>query len=296
MKLGDTSLAIEPNSLLYGPSQSHLFLVADGMGGHQAGNHASELAIQYFVGCILSSQRWMTLPHQDSEQRFLDTLKEFLVASHQAILAESISNESLHGMGTTLTMAYVVWPKMWIVHAGDTRCYLLRDCVLDQLTRDHTLANQMASQGMLNPELTEHSPWSNILWNALGAGSPDVVADIYQVDLRMDDRILLCSDGLNKHLDDREILSVLNRKETPSATCDTLVRLANERGGTDNITTIVADLLPATDQAVVTYKAHRPANDEQVVSEFIDYMTSPDRSTSDLADQAGSKITSGFST
>jgi len=294
LKVGVTSLEMQPNSLLYGASQSHLFVVADGMGGHQAGNRASELAINYFVDCLLSSERWTTLPDHDNEQRFLDTLKDLLSASHQAILAESTSSESLRGMGTTFTVAYVVWPKMWIVHAGDTRCYLFRDGVLNQLTRDHTLANQMASQGLLSPDLSERSPWSNILWNALGAGSPEVVADIYQVDLRIDDRIMLCSDGLNKHLDDREIQTVLGRHEPPNTTCDILVEMVNELGGTDNITVVVADLFPSNVQDLVAYKAYRSSTDDEILTRFVDYISSPDRSTSDHSDSNASKITSDF--
>ncbi len=293
LRLCSTSLVLQPNSFLYGSSQSHLFDVADGMGGHQAGNRASELAINYFVGCLLSSDRW-THPAPNNEQRFLDTLKDLLSASHQAILAESTSSESLRGMGTTFTLAYVVWPKMWIVHAGDTRCYLFRDAVLIQLTRDHTLANQMTSQGLLSPELSERSPWSNVLWNALGAGSPDVVADIHEIDLRVDDRILLCSDGLNKHLDDREIQSILSRQETPIATCEILVQAANEHGGSDNITTVVADLSPSTRQELITYRAQRPSSADEIVTQFVDYVPHPDRSTSDQTDSNGSKITSDF--
>jgi serine/threonine protein phosphatase PrpC len=294
MKLANTSLAIESHSLLYGPTQSHLFLVADGMGGHQAGQHASDLAIKYFVGGILSSQRWCMSPTKDNENGFLDFLKELLSATHQAILGESDSQESLRGMGTTLTMAYVVWPNMWIVHAGDTRCYLLREGALEQLTRDHTLANQMASQGMLPPELTERSPWSNVLWNALGAGSSEIVADIHHVDLQEGDRILLCSDGLNKHIENREIQSVLSRMETPISTCEFLIDRANELGGSDNITAVVADLGSNSPQDVSTYRANRSSSGDELTNQFTDYLRSPSPTTSMHPDSSGLSITSDY--
>jgi protein phosphatase len=281
----ESSLPIDAHSLLYGASQSHLLMVADGMGGHQAGNRASELAIQYFVGCILSSQQWMTVPDQANEGRFLETLRSFLAAAHQAILMESSSKESYRGMGTTLTVAYLAWPKMWIVHAGDTRCYLLRDAVLQQLTRDHTLANQMASQGLLVPDPSERSPWSNVLWNALGASEPQIVAEIYTVDLQIGDRILLCSDGLNKHLEDHQIQAILNKREAPDTTCEILIQRSNELGGSDNVTTIVADILPPNPQELVTYRAQRLSADSEILQEFIDYIAIPDRTTVDHLNQ-----------
>ena len=294
LQLGATSLAIKSDSMLIGNPLGHLFLVADGMGGHQAGNRASELAINYFIGSILNSLRWLNRPDIESEKRFLEELKSTLIAAHRAILADSKTQESFKGMGTTLTAAYVAWPKMWIVHAGDTRCYFLRNEELRQLTRDHTLANQMADQGILNVDLSERSPWANVLWNALGAGAADVVADIYQLDLRIGDRILLCSDGLNKHLTDIEIQSILNRDDLPELTCQALIDMANNRGGSDNTTAIVVDILQPRPKELVTNVANKPAQ-ETMFHELIDYSTAKDESNADRANQSDSHDTLDFS-
>jgi protein phosphatase len=200
MRVQSGSIDVLPFSRLFGDTLGHLFLVADGMGGHQGGSHASTLAIQFFVASILNSVRWLVRLDAVSEVSFTDDLKTMLQRAHREMQAQSKTTDSLAGMGTTLTMAYVVWPRMIVVHAGDTRCYIFRDGNLRLITRDHTVANQMMRMGQLDPESIERSPWSNVLVNALGAGAPDVFADIYKADLRPGDTILLCSDGLNKHV------------------------------------------------------------------------------------------------
>jgi len=239
LRVESTSMNLDTPSRLCGGPLCQLFLVADGMGGHQAGNRASELAINYFVASLLNSVRWILQPDSGSEQRFLSDLKDILISAHQAIVADSNSQSKYKGMGTTLTAAYLVWPTMWIVHAGDTRCYLYRNQELRQLTRDHTMANQLLEQGAIAPEEASKSHWANILWNALGAGAKEVIADIYKADLIAGDRILLCSDGLNKHIDDKTICMVLQETCDADEACKRLIDLANESGGTDNITTIV---------------------------------------------------------
>lgn len=280
LRLAATSLDVDPHSLLFGSPLGHLFLVADGMGGHQAGNRASELAINYFVGSVLNSLRWIHRPDSESEKRFLAELKETLSAAHLAIVADSKTQSSFEGMGTTLTMAYVAWPKMWIVHAGDTRCYLLRNMQLQLLTRDHTLANQMASQGIYQADVSERSPWANVLWNALGAGAAEVEAEICDLALQIGDRILLCSDGLNKHVTDSEIESILNRDDPPEATCQALIDLANEGGGSDNISAIVADILQPRARDLITTVA-KPPTEESIFHDLTNYSHSEGETTTD---------------
>jgi len=211
------------------------------MGGHLAGNRASQLAINYFLTNLLNNLRWTLRPDRDNEQRFLAELKDVLAATHHAIIAESKTTPEYKGMGTTLTAAYIVWPKMWIVHAGDTRCYLYRNRELRQLTRDHTMASQLLEQGAITAEEASKSHWASILWNAIGADADEVIADTYQLELEPGDRVLLCSDGLNKHVDDVTIGDLLQETPDPALACQKLIDLANSLGGTDNITAIVAD-------------------------------------------------------
>jgi protein phosphatase len=240
MRTIGSSLTVEPNAQLKGSPLGYLFMVADGMGGHRAGNEASGLAIQYFIASILNRVRWLTPKTDADESLLIEDLKVMLNQAHQEIKRQSESSESLAGMGTTFTMAYVIWPRMYVVHAGDTRCYLFRRDELKLLTRDHTVAEQMMKSGRLAPEAMERSPWSNVLLNALGAGADDVFAEITMLELQEGDLVLLCSDGLNKHVDDTNILNAIRQYRQPQTLCQTLVQQANQGGGSDNITVVAA--------------------------------------------------------
>ncbi len=229
-----------------------MFIVADGMGGHQAGNRASELAIHYFITNLLNNLRWTLRPDRNSEQSFLAELQDVLVETHRAIISESKSTPEFKGMGTTLTAAYVVWPRLWIVHAGDTRCYISRRGELQQLTRDHTMASQLLEQGAITAEEASKSHWASVLWNAIGADADEVIADTYQLELQPGDRLLLCSDGLNKHVDDLAINKLLQNTQDPTTACQKLIDLANSLGGSDNITAIVANFSKYNEPELVT--------------------------------------------
>lgn len=242
MRVTATSLKLEDR--LFGQVQGEVLLVADGMGGHAAGEHASRIAIDHLVRRLLGSIHWHFQGDVDREEEFMSNLKRLLRDAHSRILLESAQNADQRGMGTTLTMAYLVWPKMYIAHAGDSRCYLIRDGVAEQLTTDHTLARQMVEAGGLKPEEEAGSKWSNVLWNVLG-GRPDggeITAEVRQIDLQENDRILLCSDGLHRYLDAEKLGTVIGREpQLNSATlCKQLINLANEAGGEDNITVIVS--------------------------------------------------------
>lgn len=240
MLVQSTSLNLEPRSRLYGLPQGRLFVVADGMGGHQAGNRASALAVDYLINKLLNNVHWFYQLDQDHENDFIDSMKNLFRSAHDAIERESRRKTDFKGMGTTLSLAYVSWPKLYVLHVGDSRCYLLHRGVFKQLTRDHTMANQMAEQGSIPKHGIESSPWSNVLWNALGGGGRDVVADVGKIDLEPGDVLLMCSDGLNKHVTDEEMQNILELESEPNTACRSLIDLANFRGGTDNITVVVA--------------------------------------------------------
>lgn len=237
------SLDASESSRLFGGPLGHLFFVADGMGGHKGGNEASRLAIQFFVNAVLNSSRWLVRIEPYNESAFIDEIRHLLGNAHRTIQSKSETDTQLEGMGTTLTLAYVAWPKLFVVHAGDTRCYLLRDGKLRLITRDHTLANQMMKAGTLDPSKVERSQWSNVLVNALGAGAENVFADVYRDELKFGDSLLLCSDGLNKHVSDNEICGVLLESEDTTAACKRLIQLAKQDGGSDNVTAVVASFL-----------------------------------------------------
>lgn len=227
-------------SRLFGGPRGYLFMVADGMGGHRGGSEASSFAVQYCANSMLNGSCWFDREDDASEEAFIEHLKSIFENAHRAIEERSKTAEAFHGMGTTLTMSYVDWPQMFVVHAGDTRCYLFRNNELQLITRDHTVANEMMRKGQLAPEDMERSHWSNVLVNALGAGAENVVPDCYQVDLQKNDSILMCSDGLNKHVSDIQICRGLSDAKGPQNVCELLVEMAKQGGGSDNITVVMA--------------------------------------------------------
>ncbi len=245
MLVQSTSLNLEAQSRLYGMSHGKLFMVADGMGGHQGGNRASTLAIDLLINQLLNSMHWFFQMDQDQterEQGFIDDLKKLMQRAHEAIERESSEDVTTKGMGTTLTMAYVIWPWMYVVHAGDSRCYLLRGDDIQQITRDHTVSRQLMEKGGMTADEAEKSPWSNVLYNALGAGASEVNADIHRVALQPRDSILLCSDGLYRYMKDEELKGIMLSELEPQECCRSMIEVANFRGGADNITAIVAKL------------------------------------------------------
>ncbi|MDX1928710.1 MAG: protein phosphatase 2C domain-containing protein [Pirellulaceae bacterium] len=245
MLVQSTSLNLEAQSRLYGMSHGKLLMVADGMGGHQGGNRASRMAIDLLINQLLNSMHWFSSNETDETQRetgFIEDLKKLMKHAHAAIEKEARAEVGKKGMGTTLTVAYVIWPWMYVLHAGDSRCYLLREGELRQLTRDHTVSNQLVEQGGMTAEEASHSRWSNVLYNALGAGAAEVVPEVHKVELRPEDTILLCTDGLYRHVRDNEIRDLLETELEPLESCRSLIDLANFRGGLDNITAVVARL------------------------------------------------------
>lgn len=245
MLVSASSLAEIDTGRFFGGIQGQVLLVADGMGGHAAGEKASSLVLQHLIGRLLNSVHWFFQSDTGSEEEFINGLRNLLIDAHARVLAESRENHAVAGMGTTLTMAYIHWPTMYVVHAGDSRCYLVRDGVVQQLTKDHTLARQMVEAGGMKPEDEATSRWSNVLWNVVGGHSErELLAEVHRVDLREDDSVILCSDGLYRYLDQEQISEMQVNQANASVLCKQLIDLANERGGEDNVTVIVSHPTP----------------------------------------------------
>jgi len=268
IRLHAVSLGIEADSTLVGDPIGQLLMVADGMGGHKAGHEASGLAIRYFMTAILNRPQWNSLLASGDYDHFYDDLRSMLSEAHDEIRRRSEANESMTGMGTTFTMAYIVWPKLVVIHAGDTRCYVFSKGRLSLLTRDHTVANEMLRSGQLNPNSNERSPWANVLVNALGAGAEGVQGDLTSYPLESGDVVLLCSDGLNKHVDDTMIEKVLAAGGKMQAVCESLVQLAKQGGGTDNITVAAAKWTETNLHSSMKVSAIPPNNRTKIIEEI----------------------------
>jgi len=258
MRVKSGSISCEPDSRLFGSPLGHIFVVADGMGGHLGGSEASKFAVDFMANSILNNSAWLARIEPSSEESFIAELRSMLENAHRAIEERAKTADGHNGMGTTLTLAYVAWPRLIIAHAGDTRCYLFRKDELHLLTRDHTVANEMLRKGQLPRDESERSHWSNVLVNALGAGAASVFPDIYKIDLKQYDSILLCSDGLNKHVSDNQISTVLSASKSPKNVCQELIKMAKQGGGSDNITVIYASFVhpPEPDNRMQMFSAH----------------------------------------
>jgi protein phosphatase len=221
-----------------------LLVVADGMGGMGGGDIASRVAVQTITEYSLNVMPWVNGQGAPPSSRGAVPSIPGLRNELAAALVEGDSTVRISGervgephMGTTLTLAFVLWPVVYVAHVGDSRCYLLRSGTLSCLTTDHTLAQQLSELGV-EPI---HSSWHHLLWNSLG-GSDAPTPQTTKVTLDPSDTLLLCSDGLTKHVSDAEIATVLASGQTPATLCSDLIARANERGGSDNVTVVVARL------------------------------------------------------
>lgn len=207
--------------------------VADGMGGHAAGEVASHLAIEA-IGETLRGRSTV------SEQSVPELLLQAVEEANQRIARRIDERPECRGMGTTVVIAVIHGPQFWVAHVGDSRAYLLRDGGLRQLTTDHSFVNELVRLGMLSREQAARDPRRNVVTRALGSGTV-VVPDIQQELLQAGDLVLLCSDGLNTMLGDRTIHQLLSEPaDGLDSLCSRLIAAANEAGGEDNVTVIVA--------------------------------------------------------
>lgn len=138
-------------------------------------------------------------------------------------------------------MAHLVGRRMYVIHAGDSRCYLIRDGKAEQITTDHTLARQMVEAGGMKPEEEASSKWSKVLRNVLGGNADgDIIAEVHRVDLRVRDSCVPCSDGLYRYVDRETLAAVVDASNSPVQACEELIALANQQGAEDNITVVIA--------------------------------------------------------
>lgn len=243
MRLIQSSRPVDDGTKVKGPPQGWLFMVADGMGGHAAGEIASALTIDALARYAFTLMPW-SLPRSRDDSRVLARgLRRAVKECQDEMRRAADEGTGRKGMGTTLTMAYVTWPNLFVVHVGDSRIYAHREGALFQITRDHTLAQQLVDSKVMSETEAQESDFSNVLVNALGGESEELSVELHHALLFPKDTILLCSDGLTKHVSSEEIrahLEALSMGDTAETTARRLVDLTNERGGTDNVTVVVA--------------------------------------------------------
>ncbi len=226
----------------------YLFVVADGMGGHAAGEEASALAIESVEQYVLDALKWFACCRPSDEDRVLADFQKALGIAHQRVRSEASERPELRGMGTTLTLAYSLNDELYVAHVGDSRCYLLRGGHLYRLTQDHSLVEEMIRRGLLSSEEAASHRWRHVITSTVGGDSANVRVDVHKLHLEAGDVLLLCSDGLTEMVSEEEIAKVLFEVENPEVACYQLVAQANEAGGRDNITVVVARYLAKENQ------------------------------------------------
>lgn len=207
-----------------------LFVVADGMGGHAAGEVASEMAVR-IVADEIGSLRG--LDDQQAGERVRGSIR----AANSAIFGRTLAEHDKRGMGTTVTLLALLPQRYLIGQVGDSRAYLVRERQMLQLTKDHSYVQEQVDAGLLTPEQARVHPYSNVITRCVGA-SNEVVADIYFGALRKGDVLLLASDGLTGMLEDEQLARIIESEGGPQHWVDRMITEANRRGGLDNITVI----------------------------------------------------------
>lgn len=222
-----------------------LFVVADGMGGHAAGEVAARVAVEAVTDFVQESagdrhDTW-PIPYEIDLSPTANRLKAAFVLANRRVAAEIQQNDSYAGMATTAVAVLVDGETAVAAHAGDSRLYQLRGERIHQLTRDHSWVEEQVQAGLLSPEAARDHPWRNVVTRAL-TGGPDPDVEITTLSVSAGDRLLLCSDGLSTVLNDEEIRALLAPPATLDESCRRLVERANACGGPDNITVLAIQI------------------------------------------------------
>jgi len=229
------------------PSQrlATIMLVADGVGGGIAGGEASRLAAETVARYTRGAMQCFHTAGTDDEHEFHAALRAAALEAHEAVRAEAegrgegAGQKGARGFATTLTLAIAVWPWMYVVQVGDSRCYLFNHGALTQITRDQTVAQDLVDAGVLPAERVADSPLAHVLASSIGG--PAALPEVSRVDIeRRGCVVLLCSDGLTKHVENAEIGELMKTMQSSEQLSRDLLDLALERGGSDNITVLAA--------------------------------------------------------
>jgi serine/threonine protein phosphatase PrpC len=231
-----------------------LFIVADGMGGHAAGEVASKITVET-IGEFIAATRQKeeaTWPFKYNHELDFNSnrLAVAIEKANERVMAAVAAQPWLKGMGTTVVAGLLNEKILSLAHVGDSRAYLFRDGQLSRLTDDHSWVHEQVTAGILTEEEAKTHPLKNVVTRALGGG-PSVSPDLQELVFSPGDRYLFCSDGLTTMVSDEEILDTAAAVKDPQALCQKLVDMANEKGGVDNITVVVVDIVdPASSRRV----------------------------------------------
>lgn len=211
----------------------NLYIVADGMGGHQAGEYASSFAIQSF--CDYVNDHKDNIINQDNLKSFLN---HAIVHTNNIVYAQSKKNKIYKGMGTTFLVSVFLEDKLYVAHIGDSRLYIIQDDKICQLTLDHSFVEEMVRKGEITKKEAINHPNRNVITRAVGT-NPTVDIDIYTSTITEDTFTLMCSDGLSNMVKEEDILHIVKENKDLESIAQSLIDKANENGGFDNISVII---------------------------------------------------------
>ncbi|MGZ8398193.1 MAG: PP2C family protein-serine/threonine phosphatase [Gemmatimonadales bacterium] len=241
MVVHSTSLP-ETDHLMAGPERlAFLMMVADGVGGGAKGGEASRMALEAVTQYVSGSMRCYYAAGSAYDRQFSEALQEAALQSHTELVRRGEENPDYRGMATTLTLFLGVWPRAYLLQAGDSRCYLLRGGELTQITRDQTMAQELVDLGVMTPAGTAGTPLEHTLTSSIGGRQTAPV--VTGLDMNWGHVVLLCSDGLTNHVSDERIRERLRSMTSAQQACEDLLQEALEGGGSDNITIIVGRAL-----------------------------------------------------
>jgi len=210
------------------------FIIADGMGGHNSGEIASKMAVDYVSQCIKRDYEKI-----DTKEKIIDYIIKIMQESNRLVYKNSMENEENFGMGTTLIIAVVFKNLLIIGHVGDSRVYLLRDNKMNRITTDHSFVEELIKNGTVSREEASNHPKKNIITRAIGCAE-EIQIDIYECEIMDNDIFIICTDGLTNMLSDDEIKNIIQSNSDLEEACNQLVKTANDNGGEDNITVILS--------------------------------------------------------
>ncbi len=240
LRVHQSSLPADEITPLISDNRGFLFLVADGVGGRPDGQAASGTAVRSIAHYVTHLTDLYRRLDPEKEGAFLTELEESVRKTHEILRVESEKEYGGKGGATTLTMVAALWPRAYLVQVGDSRCYRMRDGQLELMSKDQTVVQALVDSGALSETEARRSPFSGVLASALGGSQAS--PQTRTVEIRWGDVMLLCTDGLTKHVTDAEIEAELRQIRTSEESCRKLVQQALEQGGTDNVTVVISRL------------------------------------------------------
>lgn len=207
----------------------NLFIVADGMGGHKAGDMASKFSVETFVEQV----------KQSTSDNPVSIISDAIKYTNTELINLAATSEDYRGMGTTFVVATIIGKSIYVANVGDSRLYIL-DEDFSQVTRDHSFVEEMVNNGTIDREEARNHEQKNLITRAMG-GNPTIIADFFEVELLGGETIFMCSDGLSNMVEDNQISSILSGKEDIIYKAEKLIKTANDNGGKDNISLVIIE-------------------------------------------------------